>query len=506
MPNAERRWLLPLLAALYLIPYPYFPYIRSPNEGSRLYQARAIVDDGTFALDGEVRRYGPMGDLSHSDRGLFPNKAPGISMLGAGVYWVARLFAGGDGSRVSNQTLQYLLRLFCSEVPTLMLLWFLRPRLWRWAGDGVAADLTLVTYALGSLAYTYGLLYFGHQLTAACLMGSFLAIEAARENAARELPRLALAGFLAGSAILVEYPGALAALPLGLYVLWVFQRRWRAVVAFGVASLPPQLLLLWYHKVCFGSPFSIGYRNNVSAQFNAWTARGFVGVSLPTWTGFWGSLLSPARGLLVFSPFLALAAYGFVRARRHSELRRPAVLIGVLTALYLLFAASFVYEGWGWTVGPRHITPLAAFLSPVVALALGELGRRAPLWRGVGVGLCGLSVVITSIATITYPHLPEAFTNGFFEVSLPLLMGGFLPRNLLGLLFQAPALGWVLFFAGWATALIWMGVKGVSGAAPRAAMLATFALGFVLLGSLGRGESPEKTQMLQFIRQTYRAE
>jgi len=503
-PNA-RSWLLPLLAALIVIPYPYFPMLRSPNEGARLYQARAIVDDGTFALDGELRRYGQMGDLSHSDRGYFPNKAPGISILGAGVYGFARLFTGGDGSRVSNEVLQYLLRLFCCELPTIALLFFLRRELWRWSGDGVAADLALIAYALGSLAYTYGLLYFGHQLTAVCLMGSFLAIEGSRRAEHRQCWLLALAGFLAGMAVLVEYPSALAALPLGLYVLWISARRWRSVLVFGLSSLPPQLLLLWYHKVCFGSPFAIGYRNNVSAQFNQWTARGFMGVSVPTWDGFWGSLISPARGLFVFSPFLLLAFYGMAKVWRKPELERPTRLIAILTILYVMFAASFVYEGWGWTVGPRHITALAAFLIPPVAVALAELGRRGPAWRGVGVGLCILSVVITSLATITYPHFPEVFTNGFFEVSLPLLAGGFLPRNLLGLLFHAQTPGWLLFFSGWIAILAWMAARGTSSLVGRAAALATVGAGLLLLGVSARGDSPEKEQMLQFIRQTYRA-
>jgi hypothetical protein len=506
----DRPWLLPLLVALIVIPYPYFPALRSPNEGSRLYQARAIVDDGTFALDGEIRRYGQMGDLSHSERGYFPNKAPGISFFGAAVYWVARLFAGGEGSRISNETLQYLLRLFCCEIPTLVLLFFLRRELWRWSRDGLAADMVLAAYALGSLAYTYGLLYFGHQLTAVCLMGGFLAIEASRRQVheGRRLGRLALAGLLAGTAVFVEYPGALAALPLGLYVLWVAARRWRSVLVFGLASLPPQLVLLWYHKVCFGSPFSIGYRNNVNAQFNQWTARGFVVVSLPTWEGFWGSLFSPARGLLIFSPFLILAFYGLAglaRTRKRPELEQPAILMGILTVLYLLFAASFVYEGWGWTVGPRHITPLAAFLTPPAALALAELGKRSPLGRGIGVGLCLLSVVITSLATVTYPHFPEVFTNGFFEVTVPLLAGGYLPRNLLGLVAHAEAFGWMVFFAGWLFLLGWMVARGARSVPGRIAILGTVASGLLLLSVLGRGGSVEKQQMLEFIRRSYRS-
>jgi hypothetical protein len=113
-------------------------------------------------------------------------------------------------------------------------------------------------------------------------------------------------------------------------------------------------------------------------------------------------------------------------------------------------------------------------------------------------------VVITSIATITYPHFPEVFTNGFFEVSLPLLFGGFLPRNLLGLLFQAQALGWFLFFSCWLVVLSWMMARGAPSLPGRAAALATVGAGLLLLGVVARGDSPEKEQMLQFIRQSYR--
>jgi hypothetical protein len=114
-------------------------------------------------------------------------------------------------------------------------------------------------------------------------------------------------------------------------------------------------------------------------------------------------------------------------------------------------------------------------------------------------------VVITTLATISYPHFPEVFTNGFFEVSLPLLFGGFLPRNVCGLLFNAGALGWVVYFGCWVAIVGWMAVQGAPARAGRAIALATVGAGLLLLGVSARGDSPEKAQMLQFIRQTYRA-
>jgi len=174
-----RRWLLPLLTFLYLFPFPYFPALRSPNEGSRLYQVRALVDDGTFAVNGPLARYGSIGDLSVNEGQYYPNKAPGISIAGAVVYAVVRALAGSR-DRVSNGALLYLLRVCLSGIPTLFLLVALRRRLWRWTADGVASDITVATYALGSLAYTYGLLFFSHQLTAVLLTGSWLCLETAR--------------------------------------------------------------------------------------------------------------------------------------------------------------------------------------------------------------------------------------------------------------------------------------------------------------------------------------
>jgi hypothetical protein len=497
----RRRWLIPVIAALYVIPFPYFPAIHSPNEGSRLYQVRSLVDDHSFAVDNALRRYGPIGDLAHSDTGYYPNKAPGVSIFGAAVYWVAKLFVG---ERLDNGALLYLVRVFCCGLPTVVLLVFMRRRMWRWAHDPDAADVALISYALGSLAYTYGLLFFSHQLAAVCLAGSFLCLEANRER-----PRFwlcILGGFLAGYAVLSEYTSAVAALPLGIYVLVASRHRWRSVLAFGLASVPPQLLLLRYHQIAYGSPFRVGYQSNVSHQFQQWHAQGFMGVTTPTWLGLVGSYFSPAKGLLIFSPFLALGFVGLWVLSRRSETRAPARLLGVLLVLYTAFTASFIYEAWGWTVGPRHIAPLAAFLAFPAAAGLAAARAKGTAWGGVALGLCLLSVVMTSLSTVTYPHFPEVFSNGFLEVTLPLLFGGYLPRNLFGASGGDWTLGWLLYFVGWGGLLGFQLVRGVARASGRAIAVATFCVGVLTLWLVSNAPHPQKEAALKFIQQSYRAE
>ena len=443
---------------------PVFPALRSPNEGSRLYQARAIVDDGTVAVNGPLERFGPMGDLSVYDGKYFPNKAPGISMLGALVYLSPSSSPAFVTGAVSNETLTYLLRICCCGIPTLLFLVPLRRRLWLWTGSGLAADLTLVTYALGSLAYTYGLLYFSHQLTAVMLCGSWLAIENSRERPS--LRPLVLAGFLAGGAVLVEYTAALAAAPLFVYAAWTARRRIAAALAFGLASLPPQLALLGYHDFAYGSPFRVGYQNNVSQTFQSWHHEGFMGVSAPTLRGLAGSYFDPARGLFVYCPMLLLAPRVSGSCTGGSEDREAAVFLGVLFVLYSYFTSAFVFDKWGWTVGPRHLAPLAAFLAVPCGIALTAARARGALWEGASVALCLVSVILTSLASVVYPHYPEVFGNGFFELTVPLLRDGYLPSNLLTLLFGWGGWSWILYFLPWGGLLVWMLTAAVTSPGP----------------------------------------
>jgi len=78
------------------------------------------------------------------------------------------------------------------------------------------------------------------------------------------------------------------------------------------------------------------------------------------WDGFWGLLVSPARGLLLFSPLAIFACWGFFEAwrTRDNDLVR-LFSIGV-SATIVFYSGYFVWSG-GWAFGPRYladITPL----------------------------------------------------------------------------------------------------------------------------------------------------
>lgn len=111
------------------------------------------------------------------------------------------------------------------------------------------------------------------------------------------------------------------------------------------------------------------------------------------------NLVSPARGLLVFSPVVLLAVAGLVLRARAREVRAlDLVVAGCVVAQLLVVSAQD--EGWwaGHAYGPRFMSdvlPLLAFLSlPAVEALAGVLRSGRPtVWGKVAVGATGLAVL-----------------------------------------------------------------------------------------------------------------
>ncbi|MBV8755913.1 MAG: hypothetical protein JO257_01480, partial [Deltaproteobacteria bacterium] len=217
-------WLV-AIAGVYLYLFPYFPRIQSANELPRVYLVKAIVEDHTFAIDHQVAVYGATSDLSRWNNHLYQNKAPGSSLLVVPIYAVVRAIAGAPSLAVS----MWLCRVVAGIIPALIFLWLMWRFLERTTPEPEIRRLTLVAYALGSMAMTYALLYYSHQLSAVCIGGAFILIVENR--------RPFVAGLLAGAAVLVDYQTAFAVLPLGIYVAVKQPRTIPWAIAGAVAPL-----------------------------------------------------------------------------------------------------------------------------------------------------------------------------------------------------------------------------------------------------------------------------
>jgi hypothetical protein len=153
----------------------------------------------------------------------------------------------------------------------------------------------------------------------------------------------------------------LLAVPLGIYVMRYHPRQVGSLLVF---ALPPVGFQLWYNATYQGDPF---WTQVPILRGEHWTGR--------FWEGLPGLLVSPGRGLFVYSPIFLFSVATLTGAwRRGGDPLLRAMGAGTLMVV-LLYARWSPWWG-GHTFGPRLLADLAPFL----ALALYPL--RDGLKRG----------------------------------------------------------------------------------------------------------------------------
>ncbi|MCP4446235.1 MAG: hypothetical protein GY811_12960 [Myxococcales bacterium] len=429
-----------LVAMAYLYCFPYFPGMHSANELPRIYLTMAMVDEGSFAIDTGAERWGKTVDMSPSKGHLYSNKAPGSSMLAVPAYAVLKSAKDLTGAEPSLAELTWAFRFATGIVPTLLFLSLMWKFLRGFAPSPQSRRLILLAYGIGSMAMTYSTLFIAHQLAAVCIMSAYVVgTWVVEERLHRRW--LWAAGFLAGSAPLVDYQAAFAGVPIGIYLVYQLglrRRENRIGILYAIGgAIPPIVLLLYYHAAAFGGPFRTGYE--ASESFAHFHQQGFLGMDQLRLEAFTGSTIASDNGLLVFCPMLLLALPGWYLMARRGRWWHLGVTLSV-AVIYLLFVSSINFWRGGWQVGPRYITAMLPFLLVPIAVAVTWAERR---WaaRAFVIGLIGVGVVVYGLSNALFPHFPEKFSNPLYGLVFRLLGDGEAPYNA----------GWLLGLKGFAS-------------------------------------------------------
>lgn len=240
----------------------------------------------------------------------------------------------------------------------------------RWA---IALALT---YALGTTTWAISSqALWPHALAQLCLAvlcSLFLVPRPSRAG-------LVAAGLVVSLAVVNRPPMIVFA----LLALWFVWREHRAqLLSFAALPAIAGALLIGSNLVLYRS-FTGGYGISLE-QFSG-----------SLWEGVPGLLVSPNRGLLVYTPIMAFAFLGAVRVWRtgvHPWLRY--LTIGV--ALHVLLYGSFT-EWWaGYTYGPRYLTDVLPALC--LFLVYGWIPfRRRPFVHGLACFLVAYGVAVQII-------------------------------------------------------------------------------------------------------------
>lgn len=122
----------------------------------------------------------------------------------------------------------------------------------------------------------------------------------------------------------------------------------------------------------------------------------------PLWNAL-GLLISPSRGLLIYSPIVLIAILGlgvlFVRRRSTSELRWLALAAAVQFGVYSWYSVWWA----GHTFGPRYLMDILIPLVPFGACGAAIMARHGAS-RFAGRLLLAASIAISTLGAFVYPH------------------------------------------------------------------------------------------------------
>jgi hypothetical protein len=371
-------------------------FAQSPNELSRYELVVSIVERGSFSIGPELAVFGDHEDKSVYRGRFYSNKAPGLSMAAVPAYAAVRVFTGPADPR-NAATVFYLLRLLTVTAAAIAALFALGRRLAKSAADPRWAPLILFGIAFGTPFLVYARSFFSHAWTAALL---YLAFECLHRE--KERPwHVPLAGFLAGWAVLSEYPAAIVAALLLLDAAW--RRPWSRAASFIAGALPPAAVLGFYDAACFAGPFDLSSSHEWYGGFSKLSRHKFFGFALPSpWIAL-RLLVSPSRGVLVESPFFLFLPAACASARLAGRALRISI-----AAVAALFVAMTAYENWhgGWSLGPRYLLPILFFAAWPLAGLAGRPSRVATILFAAAVVMAALFFLFSSSTFWFYPAEP----------------------------------------------------------------------------------------------------
>jgi hypothetical protein len=293
----------------------------------------------------------------------YSNKAPGSSILGAVLYFFLfhgqRAFGIDPMQPIWIAFNEYFINLFVcvlwTAFATVVFFRFFRQRYRFGAADAVLATLI---FGFCTLMFPFDGGFWAHTTAASMILIGYVYLEQSQ--------RPALAGFMLGLAVVVEYMAAISLMVAATY-LFLFRGRRATVARFLAGSAPCIAALLIYHKICFGAFFTTAASlSDTLRRVEEGRAIAFGQFETFQLDVFWKLLFSLERGIFIYMPVLLFAFVGALHLLRK---RNTAWLAACVLNIVLYVGAISCYIFWdgGWSTGARYLIvalPFFGFLLP----------------------------------------------------------------------------------------------------------------------------------------------
>lgn len=211
--------------------------------------------------------------------------------------------------------------------------------------------------------------------------------------------RLALAGFTTAVFFSCRMMDVLFAAAIVVWLVWTDRR---ALKWFLPAPILGGLLLLGYHLWFFGT--ILGGQARLEEFHGVLHARSGIW-STNLLDGALGTLVSPNRGLLVFSPWIAVAIASLAIPTVRRRLAAHSLICVLLATLvpYLIILSKYSVWWAGQCFGPRYWTDVVPLFAILFAFSLDwMLSRSRALMMVVAVTIA-FSIAVQAVGAFCYP-------------------------------------------------------------------------------------------------------
>jgi len=393
------------------------PFELSPERG-RYALIYSLVEDHSFQLPTDIAKF-TSPDVGFLNGHYVTIFAPSISLLGIPGYVIGKHF---DAAQFGT--------FLWIAIFALLNVLLIRAIAIRMGANSIAASLAGLIFLFATPAFAYAVTLYEHHVSTFLILLSFYLL--IRFNTVWSL---ILIWILYGFAFTVDYPNLFMMFPIALAAFFksatISQIREKVSIKISfprilavLAVIIPLILFLWINQQSYHNPFQLsgtvarvfGVRDNGTPilwqdVYKSTLAKTGQNANLPPpgsiftffkprnmLNGLYILLISPDRGVVVYTPIMLLGVFGLYLAAKKKDKYLPITLsvIAVDLVLYAMWGDPY----GGWAFGARYLIPAYAVLSIYLALLLTYLGKHR-LFVLLFFVVLSYSIMVNSVGALT---------------------------------------------------------------------------------------------------------
>jgi hypothetical protein len=353
---------------------------------------QAIVDENRFEINSFANN---TGDRSFYKGNYYSDKFPGLSFLTLHIYSFLKFLSSSLFFSEINKNINFTSHIYTSQYGSTVLVNDLYPNIFTsimhvflttlssslftalsvitiykllkyFTKNEKLIILTILSYAIGTLAWHYATVFYSHATQSFLLIFSFLLVY--RYLSTKSKRFLFLSGLLSGFSLTFSITSAITTL-FYFYVAIKIKNIIKPllfIIAFVLGTLP----LFVYNYVIFSNPLNFSYLNMDPVIWPHLVGRSGFNFP-PSPYIFYRLLLDPYRGLLFYHPIILFSFVGITFMFR-KYLWESLLILSVFLFFLVINASWWAWEG-GTSFGARHLLPTVPFLMIPLIFSLQKI-------------------------------------------------------------------------------------------------------------------------------------